>query len=188
MLFNWGKKKLKPEEVARMFVHATLDSIEDAWPDVLALLRETPHLERAPEIDETEVAPFLMVVMAGNLDFIPHFFDAGTDQVLVEAILAELAKQLDLPVQQLAPKISEMRDAMVKLNKPSKKTLSAMSRGMYIGYDLNGCQEEYFRSLAVPNPRFLMQMEEVLQHFLWDWTSYNEQYRVQSQSLLSASV
>jgi len=74
MLFNWGKKKLKPEEVARMFVHATLDSIEDAWPEVLGLLRETPHLERAPEIEESEVGPFLLVVMAGNLDFIPHFY------------------------------------------------------------------------------------------------------------------
>ena len=46
MLFNWGKKKLKPEEVARMFVHATLDSVEDAWPDVLGLMRETPHMDR----------------------------------------------------------------------------------------------------------------------------------------------
>ena len=171
-----------------MFVHATLDSIEDAWPDVLGLLRETPHMERVPEIEESEVGPFLLVVMAGNLDFIPHFFDAGTDQVLVGAILAELSTQLDLPVAQLAHRISEMRDGMTKLNKPSKKTLSAMSRGLYIGYDLNGYQEEYFRSLAVPNPRFLMQMEEILQHFLWDWTSFNEQYRVQSQSLQSAAV
>ena len=171
-----------------MFVHATLDSIEDAWPDVLGLMRETPHLERVPEIEDAEVGPFLLVVMAGNLDFIPHFFDAGTDRILVEAILNELSIQLELPTQQLAPKISEMRDAMAKLNKPSKKTLSAMSRGLYIGYDLNGYQEEYFRSLSVPNPRFLMQMEDVLQHFLWDWSSFNEQYRVQAQSPQSAAV
>lgn len=182
MLFNWGKKKLKPEEVARMFVHATLDSVEDAWPEVLGLMRETPHLERAPEIDEAELGPFLLVVLAGNLDFIPRFFDSGTDQVLVEAILAELAAQLDLPVAQLADRISAMRDRMVKLNKPSKKTLSAMARGMYLGYDLNQYQEDYFKSLAVPNPRFLMQMEEVLHHFLWDWTSFQEQYKVQLQA------
>jgi hypothetical protein len=179
MLFNWGKKKLKPEEVARMFVHATLDSVEDAWPDVLGLMRETPHMERPPEIDEAEVAPFLLVVLAGNLDFIPRFFEAGSDQCLVEAILAELSVQLELPSGQLASRIASTREAMVKLNKPSKKTVSAMSRGMYLGYELNGYQEEYFRSLNVPNPRFLMQMEEILQHFLWDWTSFNEQYRLQ---------
>ena len=178
MLFNWGKKKLKPEEVARMFVHATLDSVEDAWPDILGLLRETPHLERPPEIDDSEVGPFLLVVLAGNLDFIPRFFDGGADHALVEAIVSELSKQLELPSDQLADRISCTRDAMVKLNKPSKKTLSAMSRGLYLGYGLNEYQEEYFRSLNVPNPRFLMQMEEVLQHFLWDWTSFHEQYRV----------
>ena len=178
MLFNWGKKKLKPEEVARMFVHATLDSVEDAWPDILGLLRETPHLERPPEIDDAEVGPFLLVVLAGNLDFIPRFFDGGADHALVEAIVSELSKQLELPTDQLADRIACTRDAMVKLNKPSKKTLSAMSRGLYLGYGLNEYQEEYFRSLNVPNPRFLMQMEEVLQHFLWDWTSFHEQYRV----------
>lgn len=183
MLFNWGKKKLKPEEVARMFVHATLDSIEDAWPEVLGLMRETPHMERPPEIDDAEIGPFLLVVLAGNLDFIPRFFDSGTDQLLVEAILAELAVQLEIPVAQLATRISGMRDRMVKLNQPSKKTLSAMARGMYLGYDLNDCQEDYFKSLNVPNPRFLMQMEEVLQHFLWDWTSFQEQYKVQLQTI-----
>lgn len=182
MLFNWGKKKLKPEEVARMFVHATLDSIEDAWPEVLGLMRETPHMERPPEIDEAEVGPFLLVVLAGNLDFIPRFFESGSDHVIVEAILVELALQLDIPTDQLAQRIASTRDAMVKLNQPSKKTLSAMSRGMYLGYGLNAYQEEYFRSLGVPNPRFLMQMEEILQHFLWDWTSFNEQYRLQVQT------
>ena len=179
MLFNWGKKKLKPEEVARMFVHATLDSVEDAWPEVLGLMRETPHMERPPDIDASEAAPFLLVVLAGNLDFIPRFFEGGADQVIVEAILAELALQLELPTDQLADRIAATRDAMVKLNKPSKKTVSAMARGMYLGYDLNSYQEEYFRSLNVPNPRFLMQMEEILQHFLWDWTSFHEQYRLQ---------
>ena len=161
-----------------MFVHATLDSVEDAWPDILGLLRETPHLERPPEIDDSEVGPFLLVVLAGNLDFIPRFFDGGADHALVEAIVSELSKQLELPTDQLADRISCTCEAMVKLNKPSKKTLSAMSRGLYLGYGLNEYQEEYFRSLNVPNPRFLMQMEEVLQHFLWDWTSFHEQYRV----------
>ena len=71
---------------------------------------------------------------------------------------------------------------MVKLNKPSKKTLSAMARGIYLGYELNDYQEDYFRSLGAPNPRFLMQMEEILQHFLWDWTSFHEQYRLQTQT------
>ena len=188
MLFNWGKKKLKPEEVTRMFVHATLDSVEDAWPEVLGLMRETPHLEHHPEIEDSEVGPFLLVVMAGNLDFIPHFFEAGSDQVLVEAILNELSLQLELPADQLADRIGSTRDAMVKLNKPSKKTISAMSRGMYLGYGLNDYQEEYFRSLNVPNPRFLMQMEEVLKHFLWDWTSFHEQYRLQTQAASGLTV
>ena len=61
-----------------------------------------------------------------------------------------------------------------------------MSRGVYLGYDLNEYQEEYFRSLGVPNPRFLMQMEDMLQHFLWDWNSFREQYRMPLQTVSAA--
>jgi len=186
MLFNWGKKKLKTEDVARHFVHATLDSVEDAWSDVAGLIRESQHFENPPLIDEGDAAPFLLVVLAGNLDFIPHFFEGGSAKGLTQAILAELSKELGLPAEQIAARVEQVRKQMVASNRPSKKTLSAMARGMYLGYNLNDHQEEYFRSLNVPNPRFLMQMEEVLQHFLWDWTSFQEQYRIQVQTASAA--
>ena len=182
MLFNWGKKRLKTEEVARLFVHATLDSVEDAWSDVAGLIRESPHFERPPHLDEGEAAPFLLVVLAGNLEFIPKFFEGGSEQALIQAILGELSKELGLPSDQIAGRIDQVRKRMVNSNRPSKKTLSAMARGVYLEYGLNDCQEEYFRSLNVPNPRFLMQMEEVLQHFLWDWTSFQDQYKMQLQT------
>lgn len=186
MLFNWGKKKLKTDEVARMFVHATLDSVEDAWPDVAGLIRESPHFERPPELEEGDAAPFLLVVLAGNLDMIPRYFEGGSDSKLIHSILSELSKELGLPTEQLAERIGKMREDMTRLNRPSKKTISAMSRGLYLGYDLNEYQEEYFRSLGVPNPRFLMQMEDMLQHFLWDWNSFREQYRMPLQTVSAA--
>jgi hypothetical protein len=182
MLFNWGKKRLKTDEVARLFVHATLDSVEDAWPDVAGLIRESPHFERPPHIDEGEAAPFLLVVLAGNLEFIPQFFEGESEQTLTRAILAELSKELGLPSDQIFSKIDTVRKRMVSSNRPSKKTLSAMARGVYLEYGLNEYQEEYFRSLSVPNPRFLMQMEDILQHFLWDWTSFQEQYKLSLQT------
>ena len=70
-----GEKRLSAEDAARMFVHATLDSIEDAWPHVAGLIRESPHFERPPHLDEEDAAPFLLVVLAGNLEFIPQFFE-----------------------------------------------------------------------------------------------------------------
>ena len=182
MLFNWGKKRLSAEDAARMFVHATLDSIEDAWPHVAGLIRESPHFERPPIVEEEDAAPFLLVVLAGNLEFIPQFFEGACEQTLNRAIHVQLSKELGLPHDQIAARIEQVRKRMVHFNRPSKKTLSAMARGIYLEYALNDAQEEYFRSLNVPNPRFLMQMEETLQHFLWDWTSFQEQYKVQPQT------
>jgi len=188
MLFNWGKKKLKCDEVARLFVHATLDSVEDTWPDVSGLIRESPHFETAPNVEEGDAAPFLLVILAGNLEFIPQYFEGGSELKLIQAILSELSQELGLPSDQIAARINKVRDDMVRFNRPSKKTLSAMARGVYLVYGLNAHQEEYFRSLNVPNPRFLMQMEELLQNFIWDWTSFQEQYRMQLQTVGGLSI
>ena len=183
MFFNWGKKRLKCDEAARLFVHATLDSVEDTWTDVAGLIRESSHFELPPELEEGDAAPFLLVVLAGNLDFIPRYFEGGHDQKLIAAILEELSKELGLPSDQLATRINKVRDEMVRFNRPSKKTLSAMARGVYLAYGLNAYQEEYFRSLNVPNPRFLMQMEELLQNFIWDWKSFQEHYKLQAETV-----
>lgn len=188
MLFNWGKKKLKTDEVARMFVHATLDSVEDAWPDVAGMIRESPHFERPPEIGEGDAAPFLLVILAGNFDMISRFFEGGSENALIDCILSELSKELGIPGPQLAKRIGRVREDMMRLNRPSKKTISAMSRGVYQGYTLNECQDDYFRTLNVPNPRFLMQMEEMLPHFLWDWNSFREQFRMQLQTSSAAVI
>ena len=33
-----------------------------------------------------------------------------------------------------------------------------------------------------------MQMEELLQNFIWDWTSFQEQYRMQLQTVGGLSI
>ena len=76
MLFNWGKKEIECDEVARLFVHATLDSVEDTWPDVAGLIRESPHFER-PLTWRKATPPLPVGGLAGNLEFIPQYFEGG---------------------------------------------------------------------------------------------------------------
>ena len=95
------------------------------------------------------------------------------------AIHVQLSKELGLPHEQIAAPHRASPQAHGPLQSSLEEDLERHGPGRLPGVRVERRQEEYFRSLNVPNPRFLMQMEEVLQHFLWDWTSFQEQYKVQ---------
>lgn len=174
----WGRKRLTTDEVGRMFVHATLDSVEDGWPQISGLVRESPEFSSPPKIGDDAFGPFLLVVVAGNLDFIREHFDIGYQRGIVEAITRHLAEMIESDPADIAQRITEVRKMMARLNRPSKKTTSAMARGIFTLYQLNDFQTPYFASLNVPNPLFLKRIDEMMTHFLWDWTAFNKQYKV----------
>jgi hypothetical protein len=174
----WGRKRLTTDEVGRMFVHATLDSVEDGWPQIAALVRDSPEFETQPAIDDEAFGPFLLVIVAGNLDFIREHFTPECQRGIVEAITRHLAQMIESDATDVAQRITHVRKLMSRLNRPSKKTTSAMARGVFTLYQLNDFQAEYFAGLNVPNPLFLKRIDEMMAHFLWDWTAFNKRYKV----------
>ena len=87
MLFNWGKKKLK--WTTSLVISCTRPSTVWKMHGPMWLASSgNPPISRRPLIDEGDAAPFLLVVLAGNLDFIPQFFEGGSEQALIQAILA----------------------------------------------------------------------------------------------------
>ena len=65
-----------------------------------------------------------------------------------------------------------------KINRPSKNTLTAMTRAVCYKYGVIANQEPYFRDMNVPNPILQKNLREVMEHFLWDWDDFVDQYRV----------
>jgi len=75
--------------------------------------------------------------------------------------------------------VSDYRAFLSRVNSPSKNTLYSMSRGIFHKYDLNDYQEDYFKSMNVPNPIFLKNMNDIMENFLWDWDAFKDKYKVQ---------
>ena len=178
MLTIFGKKKVTDDKVAKHFVYTTLDVVEQGWPEVADFINESPEFVTAPQLDPDDYGRFLMIVIAGNFNYIPKNFDEGHDKEIIRGCVEQFASILELEPQELACKIKKYRDFLSRVNMPSKNTLYAMSRGIFHKYDLNCHQEEYFRNLNTPNPIFLKNMNEVMVHFLWDWSSFKERYKV----------
>jgi len=67
---------------------------------------------------------------------------------------------------------------MKRVNSPSKTTLYGMSKAIFHKYALNDFQDNYFKRMNTPNPIFLKRLDELMQHFLFNWEVFLKKYRV----------
>ena len=178
MLTLFRKKKLKEDKVANIFVNSILDLVDEGFPEVVALINEDPEFVSSPNICVENSDQFLLIVLAGNLKFIPDHFDNYQDVRLIDRILRKTANALGVDASDLKETVSSYQSYFSRINHPSKNTLYAMSKAVFHKYQLNDYQEEYFRNMNAPNPIFLKRMDDIITNFVWDWSSFQEKYRV----------
>ena len=178
-LLSWlSKKKLTDEQVANIFVNTSFETVEQGWPQVAEFLNAAPEFDTSPELDLDDYGKFLMIVVSANLGMIPKHFDPGVDRAIIQRCCAKFGFALNLPPDAFAKKVKEFRSFMKEINRPSKNTLTAMTRAVCYKYGVIAHQEPYFRDMNVPNPILQKNLREVMEHFLWDWEEFVDQYRV----------
>ena len=149
------KKKISEEKLANVFVNGIIDLVDNAFPEVAALINEDPEFAVSPKIQETDSDKFLLVVIAGNLQYIPNHFTAYQDMRMIDQIYRKLAVALGLDIESVKKVIGQYQNFCSRMNHPSKNTLYAMSKGVFYKYKLTQYQDEYFRGMNCPNPVFL---------------------------------
>lgn len=176
----FGKKKLKENAVANVFVNGILETVDKGFPEVAGLINDSPELIESPQLDPEQSDDFLLVVLSGNLKFIPKHFEAGRDTRLTELIIQKLSKVFDVKPEHLQRVINDYQSYMSRVNHPSKNILYSMSKGVFYKYGLAKYQEDYFRSLNVPNPVFLKRLDEAMENFIWNWEEFKGEYTISS--------
>ena len=178
MFAIFGKKKVKENVVANIFVNSVLNTIDDGFPEVVGIINDAPEFTTSPNIDTTNIDPFTLIVLAANLSFIPNHLENSQDDRITDLILTKLSKVFDVDKEKLVSAIKSYDCYLSKVNHPSKNMLYAMSKGIFGKYELNDFQDEYFKNMRSPNPMFLKKLDEVMKNFIWNWDSFNQKYQI----------
>jgi hypothetical protein len=178
MLTLFGKKKLTENAIANIFVNSLVDLVDKGFEDVATLIMNDSSFVRQPQIDPSNSDPFLLILVAGNIAFIPKYFSSGQDRRIIELSIEKMADIYGMEKMEYAKLVKDYKSLMSRINHPSKNTLYAMSKAVFFKYHLNDYQEEYFKQLNTPNPIFLKKMNEIMEHFIWNWDAFFEKYKV----------
>lgn len=184
MLTIFGRKKLTPERAAHIFTHTIIETVENGFPDVAGFINDSPEFVIAPNIDSEDIGRFLMIVIAGNFNYIPQHFTEGQDKEIIDQCILKFSPVFEMTPGEFSVVVKEYQSFMHRVNAPSKNTLYAMSKAVFYKYNLIECQEEYFRNMKTPNPIFCKNLDEIMRNFLWDWEAFSEKYKVITQNVM----
>lgn len=173
-----GKKKITELAAGELLVNSIFNAVNKSFADVSGLLNDETSFESRPSISEDDGYQFLLITLTGNISFIPKFFESGQDKRIIEYVIGYASDLLEMDKRQLAQDIGECKKQMSRINYPSKNTVYAMSKSIFYRYNLNEFQENYFKTLKVPNPKFLQKMDEMNKLFIFNWKELFEKHKV----------
>lgn len=174
----FGKKKLKENKLANIFVNATLEAVEKSFADIVELIKESPEFVVTPEIDADNDSKFLLIVLAANLKELPKHLPAHQDNRMINLIITKLSDVFDVSFDKLEGILREYQSYLSRVNHPSNNNLYAMSKALFFKYNLGQYQEDYFRNMNSPNPLFLKRLDEAMVLFLFNWEGTKNDYQI----------
>tara|TARA_R110002050_G_scaffold204327_1_gene339680 strand:+ start:167181 stop:167723 length:543 start_codon:yes stop_codon:yes gene_type:complete len=172
------KKKITEDKLMDYFVISTVKMVDDAFEDVAEIISCDPEFKTRPIISKTHSDPFLWIVIAGNLNFIPRYFNDYQDIRLAESANRKFARVLDVPLDIFKSEIKKYNQLFSRLNHPSKNTLYAMSKAVFNKYHLGQFQDEYFKKMDAPNPVFLKRLDAIMEEFIFDWEQFVDDFKI----------
>jgi len=173
-----GKKKLKEDKLANIFVNTSLQAVEDGFPDIVGLIQDSPEFISQPELDIDNDSKFILIVLAANLKEIPKHLEAHQDNRMINLIITKLSGVFDVSFDKLESILRDYQSYLSRVNHPSNNNLYAMSKAVFYKYNLGQYQESYFKKLNAPNPLFLKRLDEAMKLFLFNWESAKNDYQI----------
>ncbi len=174
----FGKKKLKEDKLANIFVNATMQAVEASFEQIVDLIKEAPEFVETPQIDPENDSKFLLIVLAANLKELPKHLPAHQDNRMINLIITKLSGVFDVEFDKLEGILREYQSYLGRVNHPSNNNLYAMSKAVFFKYELGQYQEDYFRNMNAPNPLFLKRLDEAMSLFLFNWVGTKDEFQI----------
>ena len=174
----FGKKKLKEDKLANIFVNSILQTAEECFSDILGIIKESPEFVITPEIEDNGDSKFLLIVIAANLKEIPRHLEAHQDNRIINLIITKLSGVFNVEFDKLEGTLRKYQSYLSRVNHPSNNNLYAMSKAVFFKYNLGQYQEDYFKNMNSPNPLFLKRLDEAMKLFLFNWAEMREIHQI----------
>ncbi len=176
MLRTFFKKKVNEDKLANVLINSLLHAMEVGFKDISELINSDPDFIIQPNIKASDYDRFMLILFVGNLKIMDNRLEGDQPDRLKELLIEKFSNLYDMNVMETKRHIKEYSTYMSRINYPSKNVLYAMSKAVFHKYNLASYQEDYFKDLNSPNPKFLKRLNKIVENFIWDWDYFLSKY------------
>ncbi|MEN8928320.1 MAG: hypothetical protein ABF242_09015 [Flavobacteriales bacterium] len=176
MLRTFFKKKVNEDKLANVLINSLQQAMEVGFKDISELINTDRDFVVQPDIKASDYDRFMLILFVGNLKIMDSRLEGDQPDRLKELLIEKFSALYDMKVVETKRYIKEYSTYMSRINYPSKNVLYAMSKAVFHKYNLASYQEEYFRDLNSPNPKFLKRLNKIVENFIWDWDYFLSKY------------
>ena len=173
------KKKVQPVIASSIYVAILRNVISEGFIEIKDFINNNSNLEGNPNLNESDIDWFSNVIFLGNIKNLDIYFEEDEVSTLRALILDEIHKDLEVNEQHLAIERfldyeNYFQELLVKFEFP----ISAMAHAIFEKYNINDFQGNLFKKKNKPNPVFLNELKNLLNHFIWNWEEYLEKNKL----------
>ena len=173
------KKKVKPATAVSIYVALLQNVILEGFIEIRDFINNNNNLESNPNLTDNDIEWFSNVIFLGNIKNLDLYFEDAEATLLRALILDEIHKDLEgnskfLAVERFLDYENYFKELLIK----HEFQISAMAHAIFEKYKINDFQGDLFRKKNKPNPIFLNELKNLLNHFIWNWEEYLEKNKL----------
>lgn len=172
------KEKIKVPELATVYSKTLFDVTNAGFDEIIDFINDNSKFEHSPNIKKQDIFWFLIIVYVANKHLMSDYFDAEVSLKMQSCSTNELIDYLEKDEAIVKEMLFEY-EAYFKSHFTSDVRIEKiMAKSIFLKYNLNEFQGELLKNQNEPNPVFLQELTDLMSHFLWNWPSYMEKYRL----------
>ena len=173
------KKKVKPATAASIYVALLQNVISEGFIEIKDFINNNNNLEGNPNLNDTDIDWFSNVIFLGNMKNLSVYFEEDEMSILRALILDELHRDIEINDQHLAiERFLDYENYFSELLIKHELPVSAMAHAIFEKYNINNFQGDLFKKKNKPNPIFVNELKNLLNHFIWNWEEYLEKNKL----------
>ncbi len=175
----FGKKKLKEEKIAQVFVDTINTTAIEGFPTIADFINHESEFTESPQISPKQVEWFLYIVFSANLYNLKKFFPSEQLNRMRLLIIDEFIASLEgRHEDQTLENINNYEAFIGQLKAPTDELEKVISKAIFYKYGLNNFQIDHFKNLNAPNPVVIKTLSEVSSNFIWNWEDVLQKYKL----------
>jgi len=167
------KEKVKIKSLVSIYCQTLDEVINQGFVEIKDFINNNNNLENNPNLQQNDIKWFRIIIYLGNLNNLSSHFEEHEVLKLRNLIVDEIYSDLsDNDKITAVEGFLQYEGYFMDLMNEFGSEIDAMAFAIFDKYNINEFQGELFKRKNKPNPIFISEMKNLIQHFIWNWDEY----------------